>query len=63
MSDILGGGVWKNVATVACGVVGLGSAVYYIGAATQCWNVIGWVCMTLNVADLACIGYGFSQIV
>lgn len=31
MSDILGGGVWKNVATVACGVVGLGSAVYYIG--------------------------------
>ncbi len=61
MSYVLGG-TWNDVATVACSLVGVGSAVYYVGAVSNWWNPIGWVSTALAVADIACIGYSISQL-
>lgn len=61
MSSVLGGTL-NDVATVACAVVGVGSGVYYGGILAHWWNPVGWICAGLAVADLACIGYGISQI-
>lgn len=53
MENLNGGSFWGKV----CMSITVGSVVYYIGAETQQWNPIGWVCDFFVVADVACLFY------
>lgn len=56
-------GTWQDVADAGCATLAAGTLVYYSGALTNWWNPVGWVCTALSIADLACVGYGISQVV
>lgn len=56
------GGRVKDALAVGCGVIVAGEGVYWIGAASQWWNPVGWVSTGLAVASAACGIWGAYEV-
>ena len=53
LSFVEGGGFISG----ACAGVAIGSAVYFVGAATNFWNPVGWLSAGFVAVDVACAIY------